>query len=48
MIAEGNTLKHIADELVLSENTVKRHRTNVYQKLAVNSRQELIDKTRGK
>lgn len=47
LIAEGNTLKYIADKLVLSENTVKRHRTNVYQKLGVNSRQELIDKTRG-
>lgn len=46
LIAEGNTLKHIADALVLSENTIKRHRTNVYQKLGVNSRQELIDKTR--
>ena len=31
------------EDLFLSENTVKRHRTNVYQKLGVSSRQELID-----
>jgi len=28
---------------VLSENTVKRHRSNVYAKLQVGSRQELLD-----
>lgn len=43
LLAEGNSLKHIADELCLSENTVKRHRTNVYAKLGIGSRQELID-----
>lgn len=42
-LAEGNSLKRVADELFLAENTVKRHRTNVYRKLGVNSRQELID-----
>lgn len=46
LIAEGNTVRHIADTLILSENTVKRHRTNLYQKLDVSSRQELIDKAR--
>ena len=43
LLAEGNQLKRIAEDLFLSENTVKRHRTNVYQKLGVSSRQELID-----
>lgn len=46
LLAEGNSLKHIADELCLSENTVKRHRTNLYAKLGIGSRQELIDMTR--
>lgn len=43
LLAEGNSLKHIAETLVLSENTVKRHRSNVYAKLQVGSRQELLD-----
>ncbi|MEG2533603.1 MAG: helix-turn-helix transcriptional regulator, partial [Gordonibacter sp.] len=46
LLADGNSLKHIADELFISENTVKRHRSNVYLKLMVNSRQELIDKAK--
>lgn len=46
LLAEGNSLKHIAETLVLSENTVKRHRSNIYQKTQVNSRQELLDLVR--
>lgn len=46
LLAEGNSLKFVADELCLSENTVKRHRTNVYAKLGVGSRQQLIDMAR--
>lgn len=47
LLAEGNSLRHIAESLVLSENTVKRHRTNVYRKTGVSSRQELIDLVHG-
>lgn len=43
LLAEGNSLRHVAETLVLSENTVKRHRSSVYQKLNIGSRQELID-----
>lgn len=46
LLADGNSLKHIAEELFISENTVKRHRSNVYLKFMVNSRQELIDKAK--
>lgn len=46
LLAEGNSLKRIAEELFISENTVKRHRSSVYLKFMVNSRQELIDKTK--
>lgn len=46
LLAEGNSLRHIAETLVLSENTIKRHRSNVYQKTGVSSRQELIDAVR--
>ena len=43
LLARGNSLKGIADKLVVSENTVKSHRRHIYQKLGINSRQSLID-----
>lgn len=43
LLAKGNTVKSVAEKLVVSENTVKFHRGNIYQKLCVNSRQDLID-----
>lgn len=46
LLANGNSLKHIAEELFISENTAKRHRSNVYLKFMVSSRQELIDKAK--
>ena len=36
LLAQRLTAAEIAERLVLSENTVKRHRTNIYQKLGVN------------
>lgn len=36
LLAQRLTAAEIAQRLVLSENTVKRHRTNIYQKLGVN------------
>jgi ATP/maltotriose-dependent transcriptional regulator MalT len=42
MLAQRMTAGEIADSLVLSEQTVKRHRANIYQKLGVNSRREAI------
>jgi DNA-binding CsgD family transcriptional regulator len=40
LIATGATTKEIAANLFLSEHTVKRHTSNIYQKLGVNHRSE--------
>jgi len=41
-IALGFDYKEIADELDLSEHTVRRHIENIYQRLEVNSKKEAI------
>lgn len=38
LIGQGLSNRDIADELVLSEKTIKTHATNIYSKLQVNSR----------
>ncbi len=43
-IIEGKSNKEIADELFISLNTVKTHITNIYSKLNVSNRKELIGK----
>ncbi|GEM_PF-6754917 len=43
LILSGNNVPAIAKELVISENTVRGHMKNIYQKLGVHSRQQLID-----
>lgn len=43
LLSKGNSIKRIAELLVVSESTIKFHRTNIYRKLGVNSKQELID-----
>ncbi len=40
--ARGLSNRRIAEELHLSEATVKRHLANVYQKVGVNSRTEAV------
>ncbi len=40
LVAQGLTNAHIADRLALSENTVKFHLQNIYQKLNVSNRTE--------
>lgn len=40
---QGNTVAAIARKLFISENTVRSHMKNIYRKLQVHSRQELID-----
>jgi LuxR family maltose regulon positive regulatory protein len=42
LIVEGATNKEIADELVLTVNTVKRHISNIFGKLVVSNRAQAI------
>ena len=44
LLARGRTVGYVADELVIAQNTAKGYVKNVYAKLGVHSRQELIDK----
>jgi DNA-binding NarL/FixJ family response regulator len=41
LIAEGHSSKQIAEALVISENTVERHRANILEKLGMHDRVEL-------
>ena len=43
-LLEGLALKEIAAKLFVSENTVKTHRSNIYRKMGVSSREELVKK----
>jgi len=38
------SLREIAEKLFISENTAKTHRTAVYKKMQVGSKEELIKK----
>lgn len=42
-LAQGRSTQYMAENLFLSENTVKSHVKNVYRKLGVHSKQEVID-----
>lgn len=42
-LARGRSAKRIADDLVVSEHTVKSHVYRIYKKVGVHTRQELID-----
>lgn len=43
LLAEGRSSSYIAEELVLSANTVRGYVKNIYQKLDVHSKQDVID-----
>ncbi|NPD32990.1 LuxR family transcriptional regulator [Eggerthellaceae bacterium zg-997] len=44
LIAQGRSKRFIAQQLFISENTVKGYTRNVYQKLGIHSKQALIDR----
>lgn len=43
LVACGRDVKHIASQLFVSENTIRTHNKNIYRKLGIHSRQELLD-----
>ena len=43
LLVEGRTAPQIAEELVVSPNTVKTHVRHIYAKMDIHSQQELID-----
>jgi DNA-binding CsgD family transcriptional regulator len=47
LIAQGKSIKVIASELRLSENTIKHHRTSMFEKCNVKNMAELIAKALG-
>lgn len=42
LVLRGHTFKAIAETLIISENTVKTHAKNIYKKLGINTKYELI------
>jgi len=46
LIHEGLSNQQIADKLFISENTIKKHISNIFQKLEVERRTEAIKKAR--
>ena len=46
LLAEGHSNQEIAENLVVSPNTVKSHLTRLYQKLDVTRRTQAIQKAR--
>ncbi|WP_139651285.1 helix-turn-helix transcriptional regulator [Raoultibacter phocaeensis] len=43
LLAQGHTRASIAKKLFVSENTIREHVKNIYKKLYIHSRQQLID-----
>lgn len=43
MIVRGRSKSYIAENLFISENTVRSHAKHIYQKLGVHSKQEVLD-----
>ena len=42
-LARGRNAQHIANALVISDGTARTHIMHIYQKLSVNSQQQLIN-----
>lgn len=43
LIARGNTVARIAEQLVVSENTIRTYSKRIYAKLDIHKKQELVD-----
>lgn len=43
LIARGNTVARIAEQLIVSENTIRTHSKRIYAKLDIHKRQELLE-----
>lgn len=43
LLMKGHTVSAIAGKLFISENTTRGHAKSIYKKLAIHSRQELVD-----
>lgn len=43
LLAKGRDLPYVSEKLYVSKNTVRTHMKNIYQKLGVHSKQELLD-----
>lgn len=43
LIARGNTVARIAEDLIVSENTIRTHSKRIYAKLDIHKKQELMD-----
>ena len=41
--ARGNTVARIAEDLVVTENTIRTHSKRIYAKLDIHKKQELLD-----
>jgi ATP/maltotriose-dependent transcriptional regulator MalT len=46
LVAQGLSNQEIADKLFLSPGTVKRHMSNIFQKLDVHSRTQALERAR--
>jgi DNA-binding NarL/FixJ family response regulator len=42
LIARGNSVAHIAETLIVSENTIRTHSKRLYVKLNIHKRQDLL------
>jgi len=43
LLVRGRSVNHIKDQFVISSSTVKTHMNNIYHKIGVHSREQLID-----
>lgn len=46
LLLEGKKRKEIADELFVTESTIKKHSASIYKKLEVENRKELLEKVK--